>query len=161
MFLRIWIFMLLLNTGFAIMSAIGGIDLCSNDPNFSCAKLLNSASLGHFSTNATSGQPQINDTTSMAGTLTNIPTQNGSNWFTDQFGYISQFVQLASFATFVFINGFTGGYIFNVLSHIAVMPTNTGGFIYLQLGFETTMIALFLVWLFYQLTGRFGSGANL
>jgi hypothetical protein len=161
MFLRIWIFMLLVNTGFAISSAIFGIDLCSADPNFTCSKILDSASLGHFSENATSGQPQINDTTSTAGILTNIPTQNGSNFLTDAYGYISQFTQIASYATFIVINGFTGGYIFNVLGHIALLPNNNAGFIILQAGFETAMIALFLVWSFYMISGRFASGGSL
>jgi len=158
MFLRIWIFMLLINTGFAIMSQIGGIDLCSNDPNFSCAKMLNTVSLGNFTS---SGSAQINESGSTAGTLTNIPSQNGSNFFSDPFGYISQFTQVVGYGTFLFLNAFTGGYIFNVLTHIAALPTNTGGFIYLQVGFMIVMVALFLAWLFYQISGRFASGANL
>jgi hypothetical protein len=162
MFLRIWIFMLLINTGFAISSAIFGIDLCSADPNFACSKILNTASLGHFSTNATSGQPQINDTTSTAGIMTNLPTENGSlSFITTPFDYIAQFTQLVSYGTFIIINGFTGGYIFNVLGHIAVLPNNNAGFIILQAGFETVMIALFLVWLFYMISGRFASGGSL
>lgn len=158
MFLRIWIFMVLINTGFAVMSTISGIDLCSNDPNFHCDKLLNTVSLGNFTT---SGSTQINESGSTAGTLTNIPTQNGSNFFSDPFGYISQFTQLVAYATFIVINGFTGGYIFNVLTHIAVVPSTFNGFIMFQAGFMIMMVALFIMFLWYQLSGRFGSGPNI
>ena len=158
MFLRIWIFMLLVNTGFAIMSSIIGVDLCSNDPNFSCAKMLNTVSLGNFTS---SGTQQINESGSTAGGLTNIQSQNGSSFFSDPWGFVSQFTQIVGYATFLVINGFTGGYIFNVLTHIVALPTNTGGFIFLQAGFMVTMVALFIMFLWYQISGRFSSGSNL
>jgi len=150
--------MLLINTGFAMMSAITGIDLCSNDPNFSCTKLLGSVSLGNFTS---SGPNQINESGSTAGVLTNIPSTNGSNFFSDPFGYISQFAGLVAYATFIVINGFTGGYIFNVLTHIVAVPNNFSGFIIFQAGFMIMMVALFIMFLWYQLSGRFASGANV
>lgn len=145
--------MLFVNIGFASISSLTGIDLCSADPNFSCTNILGSAgNIANF--NGTSvGSPD-----SLAGNMTNPTTTNGTNFLSldNFFGFFTQFTQMVSFGAFIIFNGFTGGFIFNVLTHIAVVQFPA----IFQLGLQTVIGAFFVTWVYYQLSGRFASGGN-
>jgi hypothetical protein len=150
MFPRFFLLMLCINVGLAGFSDTLGINLCDATNSTSC--------FSEYPNLYNSTNP--NDPNSAVGNMTNpVNSTNGQNFLSADsgFGWFTQQAQSLAFWTTLMWNALTAGYIVKILTHIVgfSLPYTW------EIGIEGILGFLFMFWMYYQVSGRFGSGANI